>query len=85
MFILDPTTGKIILRKKLGCSVDVNSTPLVTESEIIFGTANNGIIALDRQTLDEKWHFKTGPSLILFISLFHTTVFRSGNNTCIDG
>lgn len=64
LFILDPTTGKIILRKKLGCSVDVNSTPLVTESEIIFGTANNGIIALDRQTLDEKWHFKTGPSLI---------------------
>jgi len=39
-----------------------NQNILVTESEIIFGTANNGIIALDRQTLDEKWHFKTGSS-----------------------
>lgn len=63
-FILDSQTGKIILRKKLGYSVDVNSTPLVTESEIIFGTANNGIMALDRYTLSEKWHFKTNPSLI---------------------
>ena len=71
LFILDPTTGKIILRKKLGCSVDVNSTPLVTESEIIFGTANNGIIALDRQTLDGKWHFKTGPSLIYLLIPYH--------------
>lgn len=38
----------------------MNSTPLVTESEIIFGTANNGIIALDRQTLDENGILKRG-------------------------
>lgn len=63
-FILDSKTGKIILRKKLGYSVDVNSIPLVTESEIIFGTANHGIVALDRQTFEEKWHFKTEPSFI---------------------
>lgn len=48
----------------MNCSVDVNSTPLITESEIIFGTAANGVIALDKQTLEEKWNFKTNPALI---------------------
>ena len=64
LFILDSGSGKIIVRKKLNCSVDVNSTPLITESEIIFGTATNGVIALSKQTLEEKWNFKTCPALI---------------------
>lgn len=63
-FILDSETGKVIVRKKLNYSVDVNSTPLVTDTEIIFGTANRGIVALDRQTLEEIWNFKTNPALI---------------------
>lgn len=63
-FIMDSKTGRIIVRKKLGYSVDVNSTPLITDTEIIFGTADRGIIALDRQTLEEKWHFRTNPALI---------------------
>ena len=63
-FILNSKNGKILVRKKLSYSVDVNSAPLVTESEIIFGTANNGIIALNRQTLEEIWNFKTNPALI---------------------
>lgn len=63
-FIMDSKTGRIIVRKKLGYSVDVNSTPLITDTEIIFGTANRGIIALDRQTLEEKWTFRTNPALI---------------------
>lgn len=63
-FILDAKTGRIIVRRDLGYPVDVNSTPLVTDSEIIFGTANRGIVALDRQTLKDKWIFKTNPALI---------------------
>lgn len=63
-FILNSKNGEIIVRKKLNCSVNVNSTPLVTGSEIIFGTATNGVIALDKQTLEEKWNFKTNPALI---------------------
>ncbi len=64
LFILNSKNGEIIVRKKLNCSVNVNSTPLVTGSEIIFGTATNGVIALDKQTLEEKWNFKTNPALI---------------------
>jgi len=40
------------------------STPLVTDKAFIFGTGTNGVVALDKQTLDIKWQFKTGQSLI---------------------
>lgn len=89
-FILDPTTGRVIVRKRLGYSVDVNSTPLVTDSEIIFGTANRGVIALDRQTLEEKWNFKTAPALIYTVpyskppsSTVETTPALAGNTVFV--
>lgn len=64
LFILSPHTGEILFRKELPYSVDVTSTPLVTEENIIFGTATEGLVALDRQTLEEKWRFRTGRALI---------------------
>lgn len=64
LFVMDAKSGRIIVRKKLGYSVEVNSTPLVTDTEIIFGTTRRGIVALDRQTMEEKWNFKTNPALI---------------------
>lgn len=63
-FIIDGNTGKVIVRKDLHTNVDVASTPLVTDSEIIFGTAENGLMALDKESLEKKWEFHTGPSLI---------------------
>lgn len=63
-FILDAKTGRIVVRKELPYSVDATSTPLLTDKEIIFGTAKSGIVALDAQTLDEKWHVPTGTALI---------------------
>lgn len=63
-FIMEPRTGKILTKKELPLSVDVTSTPLVTEEEIIFGTALDGLVALDRKTLEEKWRFKTGNALV---------------------
>ena len=30
----------------------------------LIGTAANGVIALDKRTLEEKWNFKTNPALI---------------------
>ena len=53
LFILSSRTGEILLQKELPYSVDVTSTPLVTKEEIIFGTATEGLVALDRNTLDE--------------------------------
>lgn len=63
-FIIDGHTGKIINKKNLGVNVDVASTPLVTENTIVFGTAENGVMALDKETLEKKWEFKTSPSII---------------------
>ena len=63
-FILDATTGRVVVRKKLPMSVDVTSTPLLTDKEILFGSVNEGLVALDRETLDVKWTFKTKESLI---------------------
>ena len=63
-FILDANTGRIIVRRSLPVAVDVTSTPLLTADEIIFGTSAEGIMALDRETLEEKWRYKTGESLI---------------------
>jgi outer membrane protein assembly factor BamB len=63
-FIIESKTGRILVQKELGYNVDVTSTPLVTDKEIIFGTAEKGVVALDRQTLKEKWNFMTKPALI---------------------
>lgn len=63
-FIMDTRNGEILFRKKLPFSVNVASSPLVTEHEIIFGTASEGIVALDRETWEEKWRFRTGNAMI---------------------
>lgn len=64
LFIIESATGKILTRKQLGYNVNVTSVPLVTDNEIIFGTADRGIVALDKGTLSEKWNFKTRPAII---------------------
>ena len=63
-FIIETRTGRIIVRKTLPYSVDVTSTPLLTDKEIIFGTAKEGLVALDNQTLEEKWKCPVGDALI---------------------
>ena len=63
-FILDTRTGRTIVRKDLEYNVDVTSTPLLTDHEIIFGTAQRGLVALDNQTLEEHWCCPTGDALI---------------------
>lgn len=64
LFIIEAQTGRILIRKELPYNVNVASSPLVTENEIIFGTARHGVIALDRKTLNEKWAFRTGNAMI---------------------
>lgn len=64
LFVLDVTSGKVIARKEIPFKVDVTSTPLLTDKEIIFGSSDSGLIALDNETFDVKWNFKTGESLV---------------------
>lgn len=63
-FILDSKTGRIIVRKQLPYNLDVTSTPLLTDNEIVFGTADKGLVALDNQTLEEKWNCPVEDALI---------------------
>ena len=44
--------------------MDVTSTPLLTDKEIIFGSAQKGLIALDSETLEEKWTCPVGDALV---------------------
>lgn len=63
-FKIHAKTGEILVQKELGYNVDVTSSPLVTDDVIVLGTAEKGVVALDAKTLVEKWHFKTGTSLV---------------------
>lgn len=65
LLVVENKTGRILMRKKLGEGVEVASTPLVTDDAIIFGTSTNGVVALDKETLEEKWRFKTREAMIL--------------------
>ena len=89
-FILDAQDGHVIVRKKMPFSVDVTSTPLLTDGEIIFGTAQNGLIALDKETLDIKWNFQTADALLYTVpylrkpaSTIETSPVLSGNTIYI--
>ena len=42
-FILEAATGKVIVRKPLPYNVDVTSTQLLTDKEIIFGSAQKDV------------------------------------------
>ena len=64
LFLIEPQSGKVIEQKELSANLDVTSTPLVTENEIIFGSADRGITALDKSTLFIKWKAETKPSLV---------------------
>ncbi len=65
LYIIDPKAGKVIQKKSLPYSLDVTSTPLLTDTHIIFGTATEGLVALDKNTLEEKWKYRTDEALII--------------------
>ena len=64
LFTIAPESGKATKQKELSANLDVTSTPLITDHEIIFGSADRGIIALDKATLFIKWKAETLPSLV---------------------
>lgn len=63
-FIIDPQSGNILQKKELPFNLDATSTPLITSNEIIFGSGDKGLVALDKETLAIKWNLQTNPSLI---------------------
>lgn len=76
LFLMETKTGRILTQKQLPFSVNVASSPLVTDKEIIFGTAAEGIVALNRDTWEEKWRYRTGEDLI-----YTAPYFRNPSST----
>ena len=62
--VANARTGKRIIQKKFDFLINNLSASLVTDSEIILATSADGVIALDRETLEVKWRFKPSKSLI---------------------
>ena len=62
-FIIDVHTGRIVVRRELPVAVDATSTPLLTADAIVFGSSDQGIVALDAQTHDVKWTKTVGKAL----------------------
>lgn len=92
LFVIDARNGNIMSRKKLPFSVNVASSPLVTDKEIIFGTAAEGVVALDRETMDEKWRFRGGCAMIYTApyfrnpsATFEASPVLSGANVIVGG
>jgi outer membrane protein assembly factor BamB len=60
---MNPQTGQIYKSYPLDYNLQVATTPLVSNDMIILGTADKGLVALDRN-LKELWRVKTGTALI---------------------
>lgn len=84
--VREAKTGRMIVQKKYDFELKNLSTPLVTDREIIFGTAENGVVAVDASTLEVKWRFRTGRAMIYTVptlgdpaSPIETSPVLSGN------
>jgi len=61
---MNPVNGHIYKSYPVNYSLQVASTPLITDKMIVVGTATDGMVAFDRNTMTELWKTKTGSSLI---------------------
>ena len=84
--VREAKTGRMIVQKKYDFELKNLSTPRVTDREIIFGTAENGVVAVDASTLEVKWRFRTGRAMIYTVptlgdpaSPIETSPVLSGN------
>lgn len=78
IFIIEPKTGHVVLRKQLPYGVNTNATPLVTDKLVILGTQDRGLVALDRTTWEERWYVQTEPALV------YTTPYSRHPSATVD-
>lgn len=62
--VVEPRSGNVAVRKEYPFELKNLSTPLVMKREIIVGTAEGGVVAIDRGTLEVKWRFRTGEAMV---------------------
>lgn len=63
---LDVKTGKALRAKKLQTSVQVTTSVLITERHFVFGSVKDGLVALDRDTLEIAWNGVVGSTMAAF-------------------
>jgi outer membrane protein assembly factor BamB len=61
---MNPNDGKIYKSYPGNYGLQSATTPLITNTMILLGTAANGLVAYDRMSMKELWNVKTGNSLI---------------------
>lgn len=61
---VDSRTGKVLRLVNTGFKLATSSKPILTDKFIIVGTASEGVVAFNRETLQVAWNFKTKPALI---------------------
>ncbi|GHV89133.1 hypothetical protein AGMMS50267_14930 [Spirochaetia bacterium] len=77
IFVIEPLTGKIVKQKEIPeRNVENTSTPLITDDLIIFGTADKGVVALDKESLAVIWNTPTGQSLV-YTTPYTTTPYAT--------
>lgn len=62
---LDLKTGETIRERELPDSAETATGILMTENRFVFGTMRQGLLALDRQTLEIAWQGAVDPALVV--------------------
>lgn len=62
---IDLFTGETIRERKCDCNMQIPTKPLLTGRRIFVGTVNEGLVAFDRETLDEVWRGDVAPALVV--------------------
>lgn len=62
---VDPVSGEELVKHRIDFVVNNNSRPVVTDSLLIVGTTDKGVVAFDRTNgYKVLWNFKTNPGLV---------------------
>ncbi|KGE12693.1 PQQ-binding-like beta-propeller repeat protein [Sphingobacterium deserti] len=64
LFVLDEPSGKEIRKHTFSEDFKSMGSPLVHDDLLVVPTGNCGIMAVDKQSLEKRWHFTTRESLI---------------------
>lgn len=79
---MEARTGRIIVRKTLPYSVDVTSTPLLTDKEIIFGTAKEGLVAFGQPDTGRKMEMPRRRCPDLYLALQPPRIGHHRDHPC---
>ncbi len=79
-FVFDYQKGELLKRKEFPARDFLTvSTPLLIDGVLYVPTTHSGIVAIDYNTLEEKWNFKTGNALV------NSAPYSIGEKSTVEG